>query len=194
MHAKLRDVPALRAHARTQHQRHQSRDCRDRTTTCETCGGKRSAAGVANDVVQKAHGAMRGAVLIVDQAVGMIAIGLGDQPRRGVRSRRARGAVRAPGADRRAARSERAEQVLHHEQPADRASNPASRKAAACAPEGCSSNCDSMRSTCGEFCSDSNRCRSSVSSISCAGCAARPCAWVQPGTAKTSPITALVSS
>ena len=32
-------------------------------------------------------------------------------------------------------------------------------------PEGCRSNCDSMRSTCGELSSNSKRCRSSVSSV-----------------------------
>ena len=39
-----------------------------------------SAAGVADDIVEEAQGAMHGAVLIVDETVGMITIGFGDKP------------------------------------------------------------------------------------------------------------------
>ena len=41
--------------------------------------GECSAAGVAHDVVQEAHGAVGGAVLVVDEAVGMAGVSLGDE-------------------------------------------------------------------------------------------------------------------
>ena len=71
MNAELGDVAALRADARAEHQADEFaagalddhvRDLR----------GEDAAAGVAHDVVQKAQGAVDGAVLVVDEAVGMV--------------------------------------------------------------------------------------------------------------------------
>ena len=77
-HAELSDVAALGADARAEDQAGHfaggtvNEDVRD-------LRGKGSAAGVAHDVVQEAHGAVGGAVLIVDETVRVVGIGLGDE-------------------------------------------------------------------------------------------------------------------
>lgn len=78
MNADLGDMAAVRAYARAQHQGRYfavgavDDDKRDRRGEC-------AAAGVADDVVEKAQGAFGGAVLVVDHGVRMIAIGLVDE-------------------------------------------------------------------------------------------------------------------
>ena len=80
MHAQLRDVSALRANSGCKYEG-------DHFPACTIDNNMRhgrdkgSAACVANDVIQEARGAMHRAILIVDLAVGMHAIGIADEPR-----------------------------------------------------------------------------------------------------------------
>ena len=115
------------------------------------------ASRIAHNIVQKPHRPLSRTVLVVDEAVRMVRVRLcNEPPGRSSDHHPARPAIPSS-----AAAPNRGvctgPQLLHHEKPSDRASNPASRKILPCVPAGCSSSCDSMRSTWGEFCRVSNR-------------------------------------
>src|ERR1039458_5023553 len=83
MDAELGDVAALGADPGCQHQGHHLPADAIHDYVRDLCG-ESSGTGKADDVVEKAHGAVDRAVLVVDHAVGMAVVSRGDKPPGGI--------------------------------------------------------------------------------------------------------------